>query len=84
MTARRALVDAFGQRAHVRDALGNLLPQQHSAAARLGALPDDDLDRIGLAQLVGLHAVARRQHLIDQRFGMAALFLGHAAIASSG
>ena len=70
MPAGRALVDAFGQRAHLGDALGDLLAQQHAAAAGLGALPDHDLDRVGLAQLVRLHAVARGQHLIDQHLGM--------------
>ena len=66
MAAGRALVDALRQRAHLGDALGDLLPEQHAAAAGLGALPDDDLDRIRLAQVVGVHAVARRQHLVDE------------------
>ena len=35
------------QRAHLGDAIGNLLAEQHAAAAGLGALPDHDLDRVG-------------------------------------
>jgi hypothetical protein len=68
----------------LRHAVGDLLAQQHAAAAGLGALADHDLDGIGAAQVVGVHAVARRQVLIDQRLGMAALFLGHAAVAGGG
>ena len=81
MTAGRALVDALRQRAHLGDAVGDLLAEQHAAAAGLGALADDDLDGIGLAQIVGVHAVARRQILIDQRLRLAALFRRHAAVA---
>ena len=53
------------------DAVGNLLAEQHSAAARLRALADNHLDRVGPAQVVGVHAVARRQHLIDERLANA-------------
>ena len=81
MPARRALVDALRQRAHLGHALGNLLPEQHAAAAGLGALPDHDLDGVGLAQIVRVHAVARGQQLIDQDFRMLALFRRHAAVA---
>ncbi|EHH09436.1 hypothetical protein MEA186_23890 [Mesorhizobium amorphae CCNWGS0123] len=42
------------------------LAEQHAAAAGLGALADDHLDRIGPAQIARVHAVARRQILIDQ------------------
>ncbi len=52
MAAGGALVDALGQRAHVGDAVGDLLAEQHAAAAGLGALADHDLDRVGLAQVV--------------------------------
>ena len=45
----------------------DLLAEQHAAAARLRALPDHDLDRVGAAQVVRVEAVARRQALIDQR-----------------
>ena len=65
----------FGQVAHLGDALGDLLAQQHAAAARLGALADHDLDRVGAAQIVRVHAVARRQILIDEDLRMAALLL---------
>ena len=37
----------FGQRAHLGDAVGDLLAEQHAAAAGLGALADHDLDRVG-------------------------------------
>ena len=81
MTAGGALVDAFWQIAHLGDAIRNLLAQQHAAAAGLGALADDDFDGVRLAQVVGVHAVARWQVLIDQRLGLAALFRRHAAVA---
>ena len=70
MAAGRALVDAVGQRAHLGDALGDLLAEQHAAAAGLGALADDDLDRVGAAQIVGVHAVARGQELVDEDLRM--------------
>ena len=84
MAAGRALVDALGQRAHLGDAVGDLLAEQHAAAAGLGALADDDLDGVGLAQIVGVHAVARRQILIDERLRLAALLGRHAAVAGRG
>jgi hypothetical protein len=79
-----ALVDALRQRAHLGDAIGDLLAQEHAAAARLGALADDDLDRVRLAQVVRVHAVARRQHLINEDVGVPALLLRHAAVAGGG
>ena len=84
MAAGRALIDALGQRAHVRDALGDLLAEQHAAAAGLGALADDDLDGVGLAQVIGVHAVAGGQDLIDEDLRMPALLLRHAAVAGRG
>ena len=84
MAAGRALVDPFRQRAHLGHALGDFLAEQHAAAARLGALADDDLDGIGFAQMIGVHAVARRQHLIDEGLRALPLLLGHAAIAGGG
>ena len=60
------------------------MTQQHAAAAGFGALANDDLNRVRLAQIIGVHAVARRQVLIDQLVGMAALFRRHAAIAGGG
>jgi len=56
--ARAALVDAAGQVAHLRDPIGDLVAEQHSAAARLGPLADHDLDRVGAPQVVGIHAIA--------------------------
>ena len=81
MAAGAALVDADREVAHPGDPLGDLLAEQHAAPARLGALADDDLDRVGPAQIVGVHAVARRQDLIDQGLGRAPFFLGHPAVA---
>ena len=82
--ARRPLVDALGQRAHPRDAVGDLLAEQHSAAAGLGALAEHHLDRVGLAQVVGVHPVARRKVLVDQVFALPALLRRHAAVAGGG
>ena len=65
VTAGRTLIDALRQSAHLGDAVGDFLAQQHAAAAWLGALPDDDFDGVGLAQVVGVHAVAGRQILVD-------------------
>ncbi len=84
MAAGAALIDAHGQVAHLGNALGDLLAQQHAAAAGLRALPDHHLDRIGAAQIVGVQAVAGGQHLIDQRLRGLALLLGHAAVAGGG
>ena len=82
--ARRALVDALRQGAHPGDAFGDLLAQQHSAAAGLGALAEHDLDGVGLAEVVGVHAVARRQVLVDEVLALAALLGRHAAVAGGG
>ena len=84
MTAGAALVDALGQVAHLGHAVADFLAKQHAAAAGLGALADHDLDRVAAAQVIGVHAVARGQILIDQLVGMAALFRGHAAVACGG
>ena len=46
--------------------VGDLLAEQHAAAARLGALADHDLDGVGPPQIVRVHAVARGQVLVDQ------------------
>ena len=56
--AGAALVDPDRQVAHRRDAVRDLLAEQHPATARLGALADNDLDRVGAAQVVGVHPVA--------------------------
>jgi hypothetical protein len=47
------LVDPLRQVAHRRDAVGDLVSEQHPAAARLRALADDDLDRVGLRRSSG-------------------------------
>ena len=51
VAAGAALVDAGGQGPHLGDPLGDLLPEQHAAAARLGSLADDDLDCLAGAQM---------------------------------
>ena len=84
MATGAALIDALGQVAHLRHPIGDLLPQQHPAAAGLRALPDDDLDRVGPPQVLGVHAVARRQQLIDQRLGGQALLGSHSAVTRRG
>ena len=60
-----------GQRAHPGDAVADLLAEQHPAAAGLGALAEHDLDRVGLAQVVGVHPVAAGQVLVDEVLGLA-------------
>ncbi len=84
VAGRRTLVDALRQRAHLGHAIGDLLPEQHAAPAGLGALADDDLDGVGLAQIVRVHAVARGKVLVDQRLRLAALLARHAAVARGG
>ena len=80
--ARRGpLVDARRQGAHRGHPLGDLLPEQHAAAARLGALADDDLDRVGPPQVVGVEPVPRRQALVHQQAGGGSFLVGHAAVA---
>ena len=81
VAAGAALVDALRQRAHLGHAVGDLVAEQHAAAAGLGALADDDLDRVGAAQVVGVHPVARGQQLVDEQVGVAALLRRHAAVA---
>src|SRR5665213_2647144 len=78
---RAALVDAFRQVTHLGDAVGDLVPKQHPAAARLRALPDDDLDRVGSPKVVRIHPVTRRQQLIDERLRALPLLGRHTAVA---
>src|SRR5690349_24908102 len=80
MTTCRTLIDALRQRTHLRDAGTDLLPEQHSAATRLGALADHDFDRIRLAQIVWIEAVSRWQTLINERLRRLPLFGRHAAV----
>ncbi|MNP06191.1 hypothetical protein D3C76_981640 [compost metagenome] len=84
VTAGAALVDADRQGAHAGHPLGDFHAQQHAAATGFGALPQDDFDGIGLAQVVRVHAVARRQVLIDQVLRLPALLRGHAAVTGGG
>ena len=70
----------FGSDAHLGDAVGDLVAEQHPAAARLRALADDDLDRVRLAQVVRVHAVAAREQLVDERRRVLALLGRHAAV----
>ena len=60
------------------------MTEQHPATARLGTLADDDLDRVGAPQVVGVHSVARRQQLVDELVGVATLLRGHAAVPGRG
>ena len=84
MAAGRALVDVLGQGPHLGDAVADLLAQQHAAAAGLGPLAEHHLNGIGLAQVVGVHAVARGQKLIDQNPRLFALLRRHPAVAGRG
>jgi hypothetical protein len=78
------LVDARGQGAHGGDPVGDLLAEQHPAAAWLGALPEDHLDRVRLAQVRRVHPVAGGQVLVDEVLGLPALLRGHATVAGGG
>ena len=84
MTGGAALVDAPGQVAHLRDAVGDLVAEEHPAAAGLRALPHDDLDGIRPAQVVGVHAVAGGQQLVDEDLRVLPLLGGHAAVTRGG
>ena len=66
MSASGPLVDALRQCAHLGNTFGDLLSQKHTAATGLGALADDDFDSVCPAQVVWIHPVPRRQHLIDE------------------
>ena len=63
---RRALVDAERQVAHARDLVRDLRAQQHAAGAGLGALADDDLDRVRLRHVVRVVPVVRGADLVDE------------------
>src|SRR3979409_1923582 len=70
-----------GGRARISATRGaSLWPRRIPPAAGLGPLADDDLDRVGAAQVVGVHAVARGQQLEDQLVGVLALLRRHAAV----
>ena len=82
--AGAALVDPRRERAHRGHPVADLLPEQHPAAAGLRALAEDDLDRVGLAQVLGVHPVAAGQVLVDEVLGLAALLGRHAAVPGGG
>jgi hypothetical protein len=81
MAAGTALVDPLRQVAHLGDAVGDLVPEEHAAPARLRALTDDHLDRIGLAEVVRVHAVARGEELVDEGLRVLPLLRRHPAVA---
>ena len=83
MAAGTALVNALGQLPHTGNALVDLLAKKHAAAARLRTLAENKLDTIGTPQIVRIHAITRRQHLIDKGFGGFALLGCHATVAGS-
>jgi hypothetical protein len=81
MARGAALVDPLRKVAHLGDAVGDLVAEQHSAPARLRALADDHLDRVRAPQVVGIHAVAGGEELVDEDLGVLALLRRHAAVA---
>ena len=56
--ARRALIDAGRQVTQPRDLVRDFRSQQQTAGTGLGALADRDLDRISLAQVLDIDAIA--------------------------
>ena len=56
------------------------MAEEHAPAAGLGALSDDDLDGVGLAQVVGVHPVPGREELVDEDRRVLALLRRHAAV----
>ena len=81
VAAGGTLVDSDRKRAHLGNAFGDLLAEQHSSPARLCALPHDHLDCIRPAEVIRVHAVSGRQVLVDQGGGMPALLIRHSAVA---
>src|SRR5439155_14127935 len=75
------LVDALRKVAHLGDTIGDLVPEEHPAPARLRALPNDDLDSVRPPQVVRVHPVARGKELVDERLRMLALLRRHPAVA---
>ena len=84
VAAGAPLVDAHREVPHPRDALGDLLPEEHPPAPRLRALPHHHLDGVARPQVVGVEAVARRQHLVDEELRRLALLGGHPAVPGGG
>ena len=58
--AGRALIDALWQIAHIGHAVRYFLAQKHSATAGFCPLPNHHFNRIGFAQIIGIHPIARR------------------------
>src|SRR5208282_1653485 len=81
MAAGAALIDPGRQGPHLGHPLGDLVAEQHAAAARLCPLADDDLDRLAGPQMRGVEAVARGQYLIDEDAGLLAFLLAHPTVA---
>ena len=79
-----ALIDARRQFAHGRDLFRDLLTQQHATCAGFGSLPDDDFQRVCHAHMMGIEAVATRQHLVNKLLGCLAFGHQHTAVAGSG
>ena len=57
------------------------MAEEHPAPARLGALPDDHLHGVRLAQVVRVHAVAGGEELVDEDLRVLAFLGRHAAVA---
>ena len=68
MPTRRTLVDASRKISHFSNAIINFLTKKHATTAWFCALPNNHLYSVGTPQIIGVHAVARRQILIYQRF----------------
>ncbi len=84
MARRRALVDAGGQRAHLRHLVRHLLAHEMSAEADLATLADEELAAIGQLQMVRVEAVARLDALVEPLRRIAPLVRDHAAFAGAG
>ena len=84
VAGRRALIDAGGERAHLGDLVGHLLPHQMAAESDLAALADEELAGIGEPQMMRVEAVARLDALVEPLDRVAPLVGDHAAFARAG
>ena len=82
--AGASLVDPDREVPHPRDPLRDLLPEQHAPAARLRPLPHHHLDGVARPEVIGVNAVARRQHLVDEELRGLALLRRHPAVSGGG
>ena len=73
---RRDQADARRRVAQARDLDVDLVARQLAALAGLGALRDLDLEHVGVDQVGGRHAEARRGHLLDRRAPRVAVRVG--------